>query len=111
MKMITGFLEPDSGSVRIDTISMANDPIAAKKLIGYLPEGAPAYGDMTPHSFLQFIAEIRGYVGGERDYRVSQAVEKTGLKISFASARRNAVQGATSDVSAWRRRSCTIQAC
>ncbi|MGI9409442.1 MAG: ABC transporter ATP-binding protein [Hyphomicrobiaceae bacterium] len=80
MKMITGFLEPDSGTVKIDTISMANDPIAAKKLIGYLPEGAPAYGDMTPHSFLQFIAEIRGYVGGERDYRVSQAVEKTGLK-------------------------------
>ncbi len=80
MKMITGFLEPDSGSVRINGISMASDPIAAKKEIGYLPEGAPAYGDMTPEAFLRFIAEIRGFDGGERDYRVAQAVEKTGLK-------------------------------
>jgi ABC-2 type transport system ATP-binding protein len=80
MKMITGFLEPDSGCVRINGISMASDPIAAKKEIGYLPEGAPAYGDMTPEAFLRFIAEIRGFDGGERDYRVAQAVEKTGLK-------------------------------
>ena len=80
MKMITGFLEPDSGSVRINSTNMASDPIAAKKQIGYLPEGAPAYGDMTPETFLRFVAEIRGYDGGERDYRVAQAVDKTGLK-------------------------------
>ncbi len=80
MKMITGFLEPDSGSVRINGIAMADDPIGAKKEIGYLPEGAPAYGDMTPESFLRFVAEIRGYDAGERDYRVAQAVDKTGLK-------------------------------
>ncbi|MGI9421662.1 MAG: ABC transporter ATP-binding protein [Hyphomicrobiaceae bacterium] len=79
MKMITGFLEPDSGQIRVANINMADDPIAAKKEIGYLPEGAPAYGDMTALSFLQFIAEIRGFDGGERDYRVSQAVDKTGL--------------------------------
>ncbi len=80
MKMITGFLEPDSGAVRIDGTDMAKDPITAKKQIGYLPEGAPAYGDMTPESFLRFVAEIRGFDAGERDYRVAQAVEKTGLK-------------------------------
>ena len=79
MKMITGFLEPDSGTIRIKGISVAEDPISAKSEIGYLPEGAPAYGDMTPETFLRFIAEIRGFVGGERDYRVAQAVEKTGL--------------------------------
>ena len=80
MKMITGFLEPDSGSVRIKGIDMATDPIIAKKNIGYVPEGAPAYGDMVVQSFLQFIAAIRGFDGGERDYRVAQAVDKTGLK-------------------------------
>ncbi len=80
MKMITGFLEPDAGLVRINGIDMATDPITAKKQIGYLPEGAPAYGDMAVQAFLQFIAAIRGFDGGERDYRVSQAVDKTGLK-------------------------------
>ena len=80
MKMITGFLEPDSGLVRINGIDMASDPISAKKQIGYVPEGAPAYGDMIVQSFLQFIAAIRGFDGGERDYRVAQAVDKTGLK-------------------------------
>ena len=80
MKMITGFLEPDSGLVRINGIDMATDPISAKKQIGYVPEGAPAYGDMIVQSFLQFIAAIRGFDGGERDYRVAQAVDKTGLK-------------------------------
>ena len=80
MKMITGFLEPDSGAVRIGGVDMATDPITAKKDIGYLPEGAPAYGDMTPHTFLKFIAEIRGFDAGERDYRVAQSVDKTGLK-------------------------------
>ena len=79
MKMITGFLEPDSGAVRINSIDMARDPIAAKREIGYLPEGAPAYGDMTPKTFLEFIADIRGFQGGERDYRVGQAADKTGL--------------------------------
>ena len=80
MKMITGFLEPDSGLVRINGVDMASDPISAKKQIGYVPEGAPAYGDMIVQSFLQFIAAIRGFDGGERDYRVAQAVDKTGLK-------------------------------
>ncbi|MGI9522705.1 MAG: ABC transporter ATP-binding protein [Hyphomicrobiaceae bacterium] len=80
MKMITGFLEPDNGTVRIDGLTMANDPIAAKQKLGYLPEGAPAYSDMTPQTFLQFIAEIRGFIAGERDYRVARAADQTGLK-------------------------------
>ena len=79
MKMITGFLEPDEGAVTVGGVSMVGNPIAAKSKIGYLPEGAPAYGDMTPRSFLKFIAEIRGFDGSDRDRRVDAVEHKTGL--------------------------------
>jgi len=79
MKMITGFLEPDAGLVRIGSIDMAAHPLEAKKLIGYLPEGAPAYADMTPRSFLRFVAEIRGFDGSAREARVGRAADRTGL--------------------------------
>ena len=79
MKMITGFLEPDSGTSRIAGIDIGADPIGAKRQIGYLPEGAPAYADMTPRSFLGFIAEIRGYNGGAAKARADAAAEKAGL--------------------------------
>jgi ABC-2 type transport system ATP-binding protein len=59
MKMITGFLTPSAGRVRICGDDMATRPIAAKERLGYLPEGAPAYPDMTPRQFLKFIAAIR----------------------------------------------------
>ena len=79
MKMITGFLEPDSGTARIAGIDIGADPIGAKRQLGYLPEGAPAYADMTPRSFLAFIAEIRGFNGGEAKARADAAAEKAGL--------------------------------
>jgi ABC-2 type transport system ATP-binding protein len=79
MKMLTGFLEPDSGSARIGGLSVADHPKEAKARIGYLPEGAPAYGDMTPWSFLGFIAELRGYSGEAKSARVHAAVSRTGL--------------------------------
>ncbi len=79
MKMITGFLAPDEGSVAVRGIDMSVNPMLAKKSIGYLPEGAPAYGDMTARSFLKFIAEIRGYDGADRDRRVDGVRERTGL--------------------------------
>ena len=80
MKMLTGFLEPDSGSARICGINVAERPKAAKSCIGYLPEGAPAYGDMTARAFLNFIAEIRGYSGEARGTRVHAATMRTGLE-------------------------------
>ena len=80
MKMLTGFLEPDSGSARICGIDVAERPKAAKGCIGYLPEGAPAYGDMTARAFLNFIAEIRGYSGEARGTRVHAATMRTGLE-------------------------------
>lgn len=74
MKMISGFLEPDSGSVSVNGHDVTDDPIAVKSNIGYLPEGAPSYGEMTVNNFLQFIAEIRGYRGEERQSRIDAAV-------------------------------------
>jgi ABC-2 type transport system ATP-binding protein len=79
MKMITGFLEPDAGSVRIAGIDMFEDPKAAKRKLGYLPEGAPSYGDMSSHAFLAFIAAIRGFDRDEAKNRVAIASEKAGL--------------------------------
>jgi ABC-2 type transport system ATP-binding protein len=79
MKMLTGFLEPDAGSARIAGIDVLESPKLAKRKLGYLPEGAPCYGDMTARAFLTFIAEIRGFDRDEAKRRVDAAVEKTQL--------------------------------
>ena len=80
MKMITGFLEPDTGTARICGFDVQTSPKNAKSRLGYLPEGAPAYGDMTPAGFLTFIAEIRGYSGDDARTRVAAAVGRAGLQ-------------------------------
>ncbi|GAB4239289.1 MAG: ABC transporter ATP-binding protein [Methyloligellaceae bacterium] len=79
MKMITGFLEPDAGRVSVCGIDVWEKPLQAKARIGYLPEGAPLYGDMTTGDFLDFIAAIRGFDGKEREKRIDAAVEDTKL--------------------------------
>src|SRR6516162_1564242 len=75
MKMITGFLAPTSGTAIVCGHDITTKPIAAKKCIGYLPEGAPAYPDMTPADFLAFIAHIRGFGGAEAKRRIGHVVE------------------------------------
>lgn len=80
MKMITGFLQPDSGSVEIFGLSLADNPIGVKKLLGYLPEGAPSYGDMTVRSFLNFVAELRGFKGLDKAEKVRNVLEKLQLE-------------------------------
>lgn len=60
MRMITGYLEPSSGKVTVAGVDTAQDPLAAKRRIGYLPEGAPLYPDMTPLQLLRFVARVRG---------------------------------------------------
>jgi len=80
MKMITGFLAPTSGTAVIAGHDIVADPIAAKRHIGYLPEGAPAYPDMTPAGFLDFIARIRGFSGNAAKQRIELAVERTELR-------------------------------
>jgi ABC-2 type transport system ATP-binding protein len=76
-KMITGFLEPDRGTSAICGIDVQSHPKAAKRQLGYLPEGAPLYAEMTARSLLSFIAAVRGIDGKEREARVADAVEKT----------------------------------
>ena len=80
MRMITGFLEPTSGSVTLDGVDIAHDPIAAKRTFGYLPEGAPAYPDMTVEEFLSFIAQARGFRGREARERVGRAIGRVNLE-------------------------------
>ncbi len=79
MKMITGFLAPTQGAIRVAGYDIGSQPIDAKRRLGYLPEGAPAYGDMTATAFLAFIASIRGYRGREKRERVAAAIDKANL--------------------------------
>jgi ABC-2 type transport system ATP-binding protein len=80
MRMITGFMAPSSGSVAIYGHDIQAQPMAAKRLLGYLPEGAPAYGDMTPASFLAFVAGIRGLRGAQKKQRIAATVDDLGLQ-------------------------------
>ncbi len=80
MKMIAGFLEPSAGTAEVAGFEISKSPVEVKKRIGYLPEGAPTYGDMTPSSFLEFIAEIRGFDGTDKARRVAEVVEKVHLR-------------------------------
>ncbi|HEY1789123.1 MAG TPA: ATP-binding cassette domain-containing protein [Verrucomicrobiae bacterium] len=75
MRMLTGFVTPTSGAVTVGGFDMLENPIPAKKLIGYLPENAPAYTDMTVYGFLNFAAEIRGLRGDARAKAVRRAAE------------------------------------
>ena len=75
MKMITGFLEPTGGTVLVNGYDVKTDPISVKSAIGYLPEGAPAYGEMTVVRFLEFVAEIRGYSGEEKQRRIDRVID------------------------------------
>ncbi len=79
MKMITGFMSPTAGKILVDGLDVAEYPIDIKRRIGYLPEGAPAYGDMTAMAFLGFIADIRGYRGKEKIQRINTAIDKSNL--------------------------------
>src|SRR5665213_1026250 len=75
MRMITGFIPPSDGRVTVGGHDMAEDPIPAKRLIGYLPENAPAYADMTVESFLGFVAELRGLRGDGKKKAIHRVVE------------------------------------
>ena len=79
MKTLCGFLTPTAGSASICGFDIVEAPIEAKKHLGYLPEGAPAYADMTPRSYLKFIAGIRGLSGSERAQRLNRTVEMSNI--------------------------------
>jgi ABC-2 type transport system ATP-binding protein len=73
--MVTGFMPPSSGRVSVGGYDVTESPIEAKKLIGYLPENAASYPDMTVHAFLEFVAELRGLAGSARRKAVHHVVE------------------------------------
>ncbi len=75
MRMVTGYLPPSAGSVTIDGVDAVARPIAAKGKIGYLPESAPLYADMSVAAFLHFIAELRGYSGAGKAAAVDRALD------------------------------------
>ncbi len=79
MKMITGYLAPDAGTASICGHDVETDGLAARQCIGYLPEGAPAYGDMTTKQFLSFIAAVRGLSGKVAESRIAEVMERTDL--------------------------------
>jgi ABC-2 type transport system ATP-binding protein len=75
MRMITGFIPPSAGEVFVGGFNMLDNPIPAKRLIGYLPENAPSYTDMTVLGFLGFAAELRGLYGEARKRAIDRVVE------------------------------------
>lgn len=76
MRMITGFIPPTSGTAVIGGYDITKRSIPAREKIGYLPENAPVYPDMTVRSYLDFCAQIRGYTGAQKRRKVSETIEK-----------------------------------
>jgi ABC-2 type transport system ATP-binding protein len=79
MKMIAGFLAPSSGRVQVCGFDVESQPIEAKRVLGYLPEGAPSYGEMTPWVFLEFVADLRGLSGATRRRRLDDVIGRLHL--------------------------------
>jgi len=80
MKMLTGFLSPSSGTATINGHDIITDSLAARRIIGYLPEGAPSYGEMTVRNFLEFIARVRGFTGRAAGTKAAEAIERLNLE-------------------------------
>src|SRR6202012_4179425 len=78
MRMIAGFISPTAGEGRVCGHDIEQAPVAAKSCIGYLPEGAPSYGEMTVAEFLDFIADVRGLSGERRRVRRDIVIDRLG---------------------------------
>jgi ABC-2 type transport system ATP-binding protein len=79
MRMLAGFVSPTSGRASICGHDVETDPLGAKASLGYLPEGAPTYGEMTVRGFLEFIADLRHLEGATRKARLDHAIERLEL--------------------------------
>ncbi len=80
MRMITGYLHPDRGRVEVFGHDVTNAPLQVKSLLGYLPEGAPAYGEMNVRAFLDFVASVRGLRGRKKRERLDGVIGKLELE-------------------------------
>ena len=103
MRMITGFIPPTSGDAKLCGISMVDRPAEAKTKIGYLPESAPLYNDMTVTGFLKFCASIRGLTGTAKNDAVERAIETCFLNSV-------ALQSIDTLSKGYRHRTCLAQA-
>ena len=103
LRMIAGFLPPTAGPAVVNGFDVVEQSVEARKCIGYLPENAPLYDDMTVESFLRFIAEMRGFSRNERERRVDAAMEKCFL----GSVRKQAIETLSKG---YRQRTCFAQA-
>ena len=74
MKMVAGFVAPSAGTASVCGHDIRSDTLAAQQRIGYLPEGAPLYAEMTPAQFLDFIASVRGLDGKQRQERLAEVI-------------------------------------
>ena len=80
MRMLAGFMPPTAGTARICGADVVENGVEAKRSLGFLPEGAPTYPEMSVTGFLRFTASIRGFSGSERDDRVALAMAQTQLE-------------------------------
>ncbi|NLA75998.1 MAG: ATP-binding cassette domain-containing protein [Deltaproteobacteria bacterium] len=79
LRMLTGFLKPSAGKIRIKELNIDENPIKVKRLIGYLPESAPLYNEMLAYDYLRYIAAIRGIEKGQADSRLKHVAELCGI--------------------------------
>ncbi len=79
MKILTGYLQPDSGRVTVDGLDVMTHPLEVQKRIGYLPENAPLYPELSVQAYLRLIADLRQIPAAEQRARISEAVQATGL--------------------------------
>jgi ABC-2 type transport system ATP-binding protein len=79
MRLLTGYLEPDEGTARVDSIDVVRDPLAVQRRIGYLPEQLPLYREMSVQEYLQMVAALREIPDGDRRRLLSDAIHAAGL--------------------------------
>ncbi len=80
IKTLTGYLQPDEGTVMVDGINVLDNPQGVQASIGYLPENAPLYPELTVQSYLRMMADLREIPDGERKARLSEAIRSTALQ-------------------------------
>src|SRR5215469_3189784 len=80
MRILAGYASPTSGSAKVDGIDVVLDPIASRRMIGYLPENNPLYEEMMVLDFLRFVARVREVPAADQPERIKNAVEHCGLK-------------------------------
>jgi ABC-2 type transport system ATP-binding protein len=103
LRLITGYLAPDAGSVRIDGHDIGEDPIAARRRFGYLPEAAAGFGDLSVWELLTFIGEARGLSGRSRAGEIARVVRALALEPALHDPLRSLSKG-------WRQRAWLAQA-